>query len=84
MNEIKVILDSESGQFIVIDTIVKLSTTITKESIKDIVGIENPSLQDAKDFYIDHIDIAIKNKSDSQNESGYFKSIIMKSDFNGN
>lgn len=81
MIEITVFVKSESGQFVVIDNDNNLKVNISREVIMQQNNIQNATLDDAKSFYIDNLDIALKNKSDVPNVDGYFESSILSTDF---
>lgn len=81
MLKVKVAVNNESGQFVVIDDSEMLRTTITKDVIRDKEQISTPSNEDVESFYMQNINIALKNKTEIQDKNGYFESSITTSDF---
>lgn len=82
-------IESESGNFIIIDDNEKMITEISKEAIIKIYNmkyITNPSVEincnDAINFYNEFIEIALENKSTNDKNNNYFKSHIFSSDIN--
>lgn len=80
MSNVKIAVNNESGQFVVIDDTEMLRTTITQEVVYNKKQTSIPTEDDIESFYMENIDIALKNRTEGEDENGYFESSITESD----